>query len=159
MINQNKWQSKCPFLPHVSAQTHIQFFPSHPNLWHHIIVNISLWNKIYQNTFHQNPPLLFSYQLPKIYLHFQNKKSLMKIDTIDFKSLLAFLQQLYPLHHLIISPHMLLNRKTQKTTSVWRSSIWNKDEWKYNKSKFELFDLSNFPHTLYITHTHTALFS
>ena len=25
-LNQNKWRSKCPFLPQVRAQTHIQFF-------------------------------------------------------------------------------------------------------------------------------------
>ena len=68
---------------------------------------------------------IFSYQFPKIYLHFHNKKSLMKPDTFDFKSLLDFLLQLYSLHHLI-SPHMLLNRKTQKALSVWRSSRWNK---------------------------------
>ena len=49
-----------------------------------------------QNLFHPNPSLLFSYQHPKIYLHFQNKKSLMKPDTFDFKSLPTFLLQLYP---------------------------------------------------------------
>ena len=54
------------------------------------------------------------YQLPKIYLKFQNKKSFHGPDTFDFKSLPAFLQQPYPLHHLIISPHMLLNRKLRK---------------------------------------------
>ena len=74
------------------------------------------------------PSQLFSYQLPKIYLHFQNKKSLMKPDTFDYKSLTVFLIQLYPLHHLIISPDMLLNRKTKKTVFVWRSSRWNKAE-------------------------------
>ena len=44
------------------------------------------------NPFHINISLLLSYQLPKIFLHFQNKKkkSLMKPDTIDFKSLLTF---------------------------------------------------------------------
>ena len=42
----------------------------------------------------------------------------MKPDTFDFKSLPPFLLQLYPLHQLIISPCMLLNRKTQKTASV-----------------------------------------
>ena len=30
-INQNKLRSKCAFLPHVIAQTHVQFFPSHSN--------------------------------------------------------------------------------------------------------------------------------
>ena len=70
------------------------------------------------NSFHPNPSILFSYLLPKIYVHFQNKKSLIKPATFDFKSLPAFLLQLYPLHHLIISPHMLSNRKTQKTVSV-----------------------------------------
>ena len=167
--NQNKWRSKHPFLPHVRAQTHIQFFPSRPNqshtlqkilktsricghfhnkpykttsrflskitilgkhhikrklnqnrkqseiffftlchhtfenrflflflitsplspsspqlqprhhnidnfLRHHIIVNIFPWNKIWQNPFHLNLSLLFSYQLPKMYLQFQNQK-------------------------------------------------------------------------------------
>ena len=47
-------------------------------LQHHIIVNIFSWNKICWNPFHPNASLLFSDQLPKIYLHFQNKKSLMK---------------------------------------------------------------------------------
>ena len=42
-------------------------------LWHYIIVNILPWNKIFQTPFHPNPFLL-SNQLPKIYLHFQNKK-------------------------------------------------------------------------------------
>ena len=39
-----------------------------------------------------NPSQLFSYQLPKIYLHFQNKKSLIKPDRFDFNStpLLSF---------------------------------------------------------------------
>ena len=68
-----------------------------------------------------NPSQIFSYQLPKIYLHFQNKQSLMKLDTFDFKYLPTFLLQLYPLHNRIISPHMLLKGKTQKTVSVWRS--------------------------------------
>ena len=54
----------------------------------------------------------------------------MKPDTFDFKSLPAFLLKLYPLYHLIISPHMLLNWKTKKTVSLWRSSWrWNKAEW------------------------------
>ena len=51
-------------------------------------------------------------------ISFQNQKSLMKPGTFDFKSLPAFQLQLYPLHHLVISPHMPLNRKTQKTVSV-----------------------------------------
>ena len=66
-----------------------------------------------KNPILKNPSLLLSYQLPKINLHFQNKKSLMIPDTFDFKYLQLFLLQLYPLH----SPHMLLNRKTQKTVS------------------------------------------
>ena len=37
-----------------------------------------------------NPVLLFSYQLLKIYFHFQNKKSLMKPGTFDFKSLPSY---------------------------------------------------------------------
>ena len=51
-----------------------------------------------------NTSLLLSYQLPKIYIHFQNKKSLMKPDTFDFTSLRPFLLQLYHSHHFI-SPH------------------------------------------------------
>ena len=38
----------------------------------------------------------------------------MKPYTFAFKSLLAFLLQLYPLHHLILSPHMHLNKKFRK---------------------------------------------
>ena len=34
-------------------------------------------------TLSPKPFLTFSYQLPKIYLHFKNKKSLMKPDTFD----------------------------------------------------------------------------
>ena len=59
----------------------------------------------------------FSYQLPKIYLHFQNEIFLMKSDTFDFKSLPAFLLRLYPLRHLIISSHLLLYSITRKTVS------------------------------------------
>ena len=73
-------------------------------------------------------PNFFSYQLPKIYLHFPNKNSLMEGDTFDFKSIPAFLLKLYPLHYFIITPYMLLNRKAQKTANVWRSSRWNKAE-------------------------------
>ena len=57
--------------------------------------------------FTQTLPNFFSYQLPKIYLYFQIKKYLMKPDTFDFKSFLAVLLHQHPLHHLIISPHML----------------------------------------------------
>ena len=53
----------------------------------------------------------FSYQLPKIYLHFQNKN--LQWNQVH----LTFLLTLYPLNHLIISPRMLLNRKTQRTVS------------------------------------------
>ena len=82
-------------------------------------------SKSCQNPFHTSPSLLLSYLLPKIYLRFQKKKkSLMKSDTFDFKSFPSFLLQLYPLPF----PHMLLNRKTQKTVSVWRSS------WRWNKA-------------------------
>ena len=56
----------------------------------------------------------FFLSAPKIYLFFQNKKYFMKPDTYDFKSLPAFLLQPYPRHHLIISPHMLLDRKLRK---------------------------------------------
>ena len=35
-------------------------------------------------------PLLLSYQLRKIYLHFQNKKYLMKSGTFDSKSFTTF---------------------------------------------------------------------
>ena len=42
----------------------------------------------------------------------------MEPDTFDFKSLPSFLLQLYPFRHLIIYPHMLLNRKTQKIVSI-----------------------------------------
>ena len=40
--------------------------------------------------FYTNPSILLSYQLPKIYLHFQTKKSLIKPDRFDFKSLPNF---------------------------------------------------------------------
>ena len=33
-INQNKWQPKCPFLPHERSQTHISFSSSHSNQTH-----------------------------------------------------------------------------------------------------------------------------
>ena len=85
-----------------------QLQPGHHNidnfLRHHIIVNIFPWNKLCQKSLHPNTSLLFYHQLPKIYFHFLNKKSLMKPDIFDFKSLPAFLRQLYPLHHFIISP-------------------------------------------------------
>ena len=103
-----------------------QWQPRHHNidnfLWHYIIVNIFLWNKILRNPFHPDPSLLFLINSLKSISTFKTK-SLMKPDTFDFKSLPAFLLQLYPWHHLIISPHMLLNRKTQTTVSVWRSSV------------------------------------
>ena len=38
----------------------------------------------------------FSYQLPKIYLDFTSKKTLMKPDTFDFTPTPAFLLQLCP---------------------------------------------------------------
>ena len=44
----------------------------------------------------------------------KQKKSLMKPDTFNFKFLSACLLQLYPLH-LIISLHVVFDRKTQKT--------------------------------------------
>ena len=84
------------------------------------------------------PLLNFSYQLPKIFPHFQNKKSLMKPDTFDFKSLPASLLYLYPLHHVIISPRMLLNRKTQKTVFIWRSS------WRWNKAELRVWFIQLF---------------
>ena len=156
------WKS-FPFPYHFNllAPSSPQLQPRHHNidnfLWHHIIVNIFPWNKICQNPFHSNPSQLFSYQLPKICLYFQNKKSLMKPDTFDFKSLPAFPLQLYPLYHLIISPHMLLNRKTQKIISVWRSLRWNKAEWNITHLHLSwVFDLFNFPHTH--THTHTYIY-
>ena len=57
---------------------------------HHIIVNIFSWNKICQNPFLPNPSQLFSYLLPKIYLHFHSPRNLMKPDPFDFKSLPTF---------------------------------------------------------------------
>ena len=64
-----------------------QLPPRHHNIdkfqEHHIIINIFPWNKMCRNHFHPNPSLPFSYQLPKIYLQFQNKKSLMKPDTFE----------------------------------------------------------------------------
>ena len=33
-INQNKLRPKCPFLPHVRAQTHLQIIPIHSNQIH-----------------------------------------------------------------------------------------------------------------------------
>ena len=45
--------------------------------------------------------LIVSYQLPKIYLHFYNQKSLTKPDTFYFNPPF-FLFHLYPLHHVII---------------------------------------------------------
>ena len=46
----------------------------------------------------------------------KQKKSLMKPDTIDFKSFPAFLLQLHPFQHLIISPHMILNGKNSENS-------------------------------------------
>ena len=69
----------------------------------------------------------FSYQLPKIYLHFNNnnnnnKRSLMKLEKFDFKpSLLPVTPT--PITSSYQSPHSLLNRRTQKTVSVRKSSI------------------------------------
>ena len=60
--------------------------------------------------FLQNPSLPFFNQLSKIYLLSQNKKSLMKPDTFDFKSLSTFQLQLYSLHNLSISPYMLFEK-------------------------------------------------
>ena len=111
---------------------------------------VNIHDTIYaKKTFTQTLPYFFSYWLPKIYLHIQNKKKkcLMKPDAFDFKYHPAFLLQLYSLHHLIISPHMLLNRKTHETVSVWRSSRWNKTERNITHLNLSLaFDLSSFPH-------------
>ena len=52
-------------------------------------------------------------------------------NTFDFKSLPAFLQLLYPLHHLIISPYMLLNKK--KRRKQYLSEEVHEDEIKPNK--------------------------
>ena len=38
----------------------------------------------------------------------------MKPDKFDLKSFPAYLLQIYSLHHIIISPHMLLNRKKHR---------------------------------------------
>ena len=75
----------------------------------------------------------FSYQIPKIYLHFHNKKSLMKPDTFHYKPFLFFQLHLYPPppYHI---PHLLLNRKTQKTVSVLKSFDGIKRT-KYHESK------------------------
>ena len=113
-----------PSLPQLQPRHHnIDNFLQHP-----IVGNIFLWNKICQNSLTSKPSPTCSYQLRKINLHFQNKEqSLMKPDKFEFKSLPVFPQKLCTLHHLITS-HMLLNRKTQKTVSFWRSSRWNKAE-------------------------------
>ena len=42
----------------------------------------------------------------------------MKPDTFDFKFLQAFLLQVDPIHHFIISPHMLLNKKKPRKQSL-----------------------------------------
>ena len=84
------------------------------NFYHSTLKSLSFHETRYVET----PSLLFSYQFPKIYLPFQNKKSLMKPDRFDFISLPSILPKLYPHHYHIISSHMLLNRKTQKTVSV-----------------------------------------
>ena len=73
----------------------------------------------YAEPFSPKPfPTFFLISSLKSISTFKTKSILMKPYTFEFKSLLAFLQQLYPLHHLIISPHMFLQRKTQKTVSV-----------------------------------------
>ena len=82
-------------------------------LRHHIIVSIFSMKPLKPKSLSHERFLTFSLQNPKIYLHFQ-KKYFVKPDTFDFKFLPAFLLQLYPLHHLIISPHMLLNRKNRE---------------------------------------------
>ena len=98
---------------------HFTSYPSSPQLQprqhyrdnfllHHIIVNIFPWNKICQNLFHLNPSPLFSYQLPKIYLPFQNEKSLMKPDEFDFRSLPTFLLYIY-IYMCIYTPSTILS--------------------------------------------------
>ena len=77
----------------------------------------------------------------------------MKPDALDFKSLPGFLVLLYPLHHVIISPHTLLNRKTMKKYL----SEEVQDEIKSNEISsiyIWVFDLFNFTHT----HTHTHIY-
>ena len=60
---------------------------------------------------HKSIPI---YQLPKIYLHFQNKFFFIKTETLDFKSIPDFPLTTIPL----LSHHMFLDRKTQKIVSV-----------------------------------------
>ena len=69
------------------------------------------------NTFDFTPFSTSFHQFTKIYLHFHYKKSSMKPDTFDFKlSLLSATSISSPqFYHF---PHLLLNRKTQKTVSV-----------------------------------------
>ena len=55
--------------------------------------------KPYTSSFKPFPT--FSYQLLKIYLHFLNKKSLMKPDTFDFNPTFSLLH-IYRLHYFII---------------------------------------------------------
>ena len=48
MINQNKWPSKRPFLPHVRVQTHIQVFPSQLRMNRITLKTVSVW-KVLRN--------------------------------------------------------------------------------------------------------------
>ena len=88
-----------------------------------------------KNHLSHKPFLFLSYQLPKIYLHFQAKyfqwnKIQMYLALNPFQ---LFLLQVYSLH----SPQMLLNWKTQKTV-LKKIVKKNKVRTKYPTSTFEL---------------------
>ena len=59
-------------------------------LWHHIKVNIFPWNKICRKRFHPNLSQFLSYQLPKIYLHFQDKKIFNETSDLNPSQLSCF---------------------------------------------------------------------
>ena len=93
-----------------------------------------------------------------MYLHFQNKKIVIKTDTFDFKSLPAVLLQLYPLHHLIISPPMFLIEKLRKQ-SLSEEVRWNKAEQNITHLNLSYeFDLSNYLHILLYIYIYIYIF-
>ena len=124
-----------------SGQTTKVLQPRHHNAdnfqYHHIIVNIFPWPKICRNPFHPNTSLLFSYQFPKIYHHFENKKYLMKPNTFEFKSLPDFLQKLYrsPIVSFLLTCFWIEN--SENRLCLKRHEIKSSRR-KYHISKFDL---------------------
>ena len=89
-------------------------------LQHHIKVNIFQWNKICWNPF---PPSTFCVFFPissRKLFPLSQKKSLMKHLTLNLPLLPVTPLSSSSSYHF---PDLLINRKTQKTVLVWKSSL------------------------------------